>query len=150
MLHDALREFARDHAGTIPVSLTLHAPRFLIHGDPEHVKSILENLTRNAANAGSTRVEIIVKANSDSKSVILVVQDDGPGLHEDRLATLFRPFADGGRAEGTGLGLYLSRRYVDLLGGRIDASNREAGGAAFRILLPGRLATDVGARAAGN
>ncbi len=143
VLHDVLREFAKAQAGPVRVTLALQAPRFLVRGNPEHVSAILQNLTRNSAKAGSTQVDILVKANSDSKSVILLVQDNGPGLRDDQLAGLFRPFPEGGRSDGTGLGLYLTRRYVDLLGGHIDASNREGGGAVFRMLLPGRLATDL-------
>ncbi len=142
VLHDAVKEFANERADRFPVELELESPKFSIRGDRQHVKAVLNNLIRNAEDAGATRARVALRANSDAKSVLLVVEDNGPGLKEHQIPDLFRPFVDGGRPDGTGLGLYLTRRYVNLLGGTIEASNGPQGGACFRILVPARIASD--------
>jgi signal transduction histidine kinase len=142
VLHDAVREFASERADKFPLEFALASPRFSIRGDRHHVKAVLNNLIRNADKAGATRAKVELKANPDAKSVLLIVEDDGPGLKEHQIPDLFRPFATGGRADGTGLGLYLTRRYVNLLGGTIEASNRAEGGACFRMLIPAHLTSD--------
>jgi len=142
-LQDVLREFVRTHRTPLSVTLGIDAPAFVVQGDPEHIKAVLANLVRNAEKAGAANLKILLRANADSKSVSLVVQDDGPGFDSRHLPDLFKPFPELGRPDGTGLGLYLCRRYVDLLGGTIEAVNRPERGAMFRIVLPGQLAKDT-------
>lgn len=144
VLHDAVKEFASERADKFPleVELELGSPKFSIRGDRQHVKAVLNNLVRNAEKAGATRARVELKANPDARSVLLVVEDNGPGLKQHQIPDLFRPFVAGGRPDGTGLGLYLTRRYVNLLGGTIEASNGAKGGACFRILVPARIASD--------
>jgi signal transduction histidine kinase len=141
-LHDVLTEFARSRPGSVRLELDLQGPLFFIRGDREHVKAVLNNLVRNAERAGATHVWLGLRPNANSKSALLAVEDDGPGLRQDQVKDLFKPFA--GHAEGMGLGLYLTSRYVRLLGGSIEASNRAEGGAVFRVVLPGNLAGDAG------
>jgi signal transduction histidine kinase len=141
-LHDVLSEFVHSQPGSFRIELDLEGPPFFIRGDREHVRAVLSNLVRNAERAGATRVRLGLSPNADSKSALLVVEDNGPGLREAQVKDLFKPFV--GNAGGTGLGLYLTSRYVRLLGGRIEASNRAEGGAAFRVVLPGHLAGDAG------
>lgn len=136
VLHDVVSEFVRSRGDSFVV-VDLQAPPFLIRGDKEHVRAVLTNLVRNADKAGASKVSVKILPNADSKSVQVVVHDDGPGLPEEQLQEMFRPFA--GPADRTGLGLYLASRYVSLLGGRIAASNHAEGGAAFRVDLPGRF-----------
>lgn len=136
-LHDVLSEFVRSRPSPFRLELDLEGPPFFIRGDREHVQAILNNLVRNAERAGATRVRLGLRPNSDSKSALLLVEDDGPGFQQGQVEDLFKPFM--GNAGGTGLGLYLTSRYVRLLGGRIEASNLAEGGAAFRVVLPGHL-----------
>ena len=70
-------------------------------------------------------------------AVELVVDDDGPGIPEDIRPRLFEPFfttKDPGA--GTGLGLAVSARLIEGMGGTIEVTSSELGGAAFRLLLP--------------
>jgi signal transduction histidine kinase len=69
--------------------------------------------------------------------VKIVVRDDGAGIPEELLERVFEPFfttKDPGR--GTGLGLAVASRLVEGMGGVIQASNADGGGAAFTVLLP--------------
>jgi signal transduction histidine kinase len=69
---------------------------------------------------------------------VLLVADEGPGVPAAIRATLFEPFVTEGKKGGTGLGLAVTRRFVEEQGGTVellDASPRGTG-AAFRIRLP--------------
>lgn len=110
-----------------------------VSGDPEHLRWVLVNLLRNAAQAGAKRVRLELRREASGRAVCLTVHDDGPGVPPSRRGTLFRPFAETTTAGGTGLGLYLCRRYVELLGGRIVVEDGSLGGAAFVIHLPARI-----------
>ena len=64
-----------------------------------------------------------------------VVRDHGPGLPDGELARVFEPFFTR-RTHGTGLGLAVCKRLVELHGGTLTATNPDGGGAAFTIDLP--------------
>ncbi len=69
--------------------------------------------------------------------VCVQVEDDGPGIPEDLLPALFDPFVTSKEpGEGMGLGLAISARMVQELGGRIEGENRPEGGARFLLVLP--------------
>jgi signal transduction histidine kinase len=71
--------------------------------------------------------------------VEVAVRDTGPGIAAADLETIFEEFeqtADGKQAEGTGLGLPLSRRLVELHGGRLWAESTPGRGSTFRFTLP--------------
>lgn len=122
--------------------LVYDGPPFLVTGNPEYLGFIVHNLARNAAQAGATDILIRASASTSTSAVSLEIIDNGPGIPEHLLGThLFRPFSTSGKHNGTGLGLYLVKRYVDLLGGQIEVDNPRDGGARFRISLPGRVAT---------
>jgi signal transduction histidine kinase len=71
--------------------------------------------------------------------VLITVRDDGPGIVPERAAQLFQPFVTDGKPAGTGLGLYLCRRYVELMHGDIALESAPGHGAKFSIRLPGRV-----------
>jgi signal transduction histidine kinase len=97
------------------------------------------NLTRNAVQAGAKRIEWNLKGEASGNAVRLVVNDDGDGIVEERRARLFDSFALSDKPGGSGLGLYLIRRYIELLGGKIEVGDRSPlGGASFVIELPAR------------
>ena len=108
-------------------------------GDARRVRQVLQHLLSNAVKF-TTRGSIVVTLRIDA-AVVIEVADTGPGLPDDALADLFKPFvqadASTGRAhEGMGMGLALSCRLVELMGGAILGANRAQGGAAFVVTLP--------------
>jgi signal transduction histidine kinase len=117
--------------------------------DPDKVRQILVNLLGNAIKfTDEGTVELSVT--SDEESMRFAVRDTGIGIDPRDRARLFQPFVqlDGGltrRHGGTGLGLYISRRLADLLGGHIDVESRPGTGSTFTVIIP-RDAVDDAAR----
>jgi two-component system sensor kinase FixL len=137
-------------AATEGIALELRlADRLALPVDPVQFQQVMHNLIRNAAEAargGPARV-VVSTAPADGAAAEIRVEDDGPGIPPDRLATLFEPFTST-KAEGMGVGLAICRTIVEAHGGRITAGNRREGGAFFRIVLP--LATGRGPGPSGD
>jgi signal transduction histidine kinase len=100
---------------------------------------VLRNLLRNARQAGATHATIRLKIESTARSVLITVKDDGPGIAPEQLGKLFQAFATSNKPTGTGLGLYLCRRYVELMQGEIKVESEPGKGACFTLRLPGRV-----------
>jgi PAS domain S-box-containing protein len=117
--------------------------------DPDRVRQVLDNLLDNATKyspAGSTvqitaalcAASIATNGSPDASEMLLVsVLDTGPGVPAGQLEQVFERFHRVSQsAGGSGLGLYLSRALVELMGGAIWAESPAAGGACFRFTLP--------------
>jgi signal transduction histidine kinase len=93
------------------------------------------NLLDNAAKAQPRNIWIAVRHDSDS--VELTISDDGSGVSPEIQSLIFEPFFTTRRGgEGTGLGLYLSRRIINENGGELSYCVRLGGGATFAVRLP--------------
>ena len=101
--------------------------------DPGRIRQVLSNLLVNAAQAGARHAWARIDA-LDGRAR-LTVRDDGPGVPYELRPRLFEPFATG-RAEGTGLGLALSRRIVERHGGTLALLDEGGPGAVFEVRLP--------------
>jgi signal transduction histidine kinase len=112
-----------------------------LRGVPNRLRIVLKNLVRNAAQAGARRVLVQVSEPASSNGCELTVSDDGPGIPLDGRERLFEPFHTTSKPSGTGLGLYLCRRYLELTGGTIALVEGRLGGATFRLRWPGAGAT---------
>jgi signal transduction histidine kinase len=97
-------------------------------------------LLRNARQAGAANASVDFKVDSSARSAVITVTDDGPGLTPEQVAQLFQPFAPTNKPAGTGLGLYLCRRYIELMQGDLRVEGRPGKGARFTIRLPGKVA----------
>lgn len=112
---------------------------FELHGNPEHFRVVMLNLTRNAVQAGARLIECSLRGEASGTALRLAVSDDGVGIVEEKRARLFDSFALSEKVGGSGLGLYLIRRYVELLGGSIRLGDEGTlPGATFVIRLPAR------------
>jgi PAS domain S-box-containing protein len=117
------------------------APALVVRADRLRLKQVLLNLLGNAVKYNREGGEVRVSAQPlAGERLRLVVEDDGPGIPLDRRGQLFQPFsrlgAELGSVEGTGIGLALSRKLVELMGGRIGVDGAPGGGAAFWLELP--------------
>lgn len=118
--------------------------------DPVRVKQILLNLVNNAikfTNEGS--VTIRLSYNSDDQTLSLKVSDTGIGMSKEQQAKLFKPFSQADASTtrqygGTGLGLHLSRRLAEMLGGDISVDSAPDRGSCFLITIKAPLAEDSG------
>lgn len=105
--------------------------------DPDKVDQVIGNLVENALKYGAGRVTVAIEAVPDS--AVVTVTDEGEGIPEEMLGQVFTKFwrrDDGGRRNGSGLGLYIVKGLVEAHGGEIVASRASTGGAQFRFILP--------------
>jgi two-component system sensor histidine kinase HydH len=105
--------------------------------DAARLRHVIENLARNAVQAGEGPVEIALF--EEEGAAVLTVRDHGPGIAAGQEERIFEPFVTT-RTRGTGLGLAIARRLVDRHGGSLVAANHPDGGAVFRMTLPSHLA----------
>lgn len=142
---------------TVALSIDVQGGAAPVRMTAEDLTRILVNLVRNAAEAMSAvgRIHISLRENSgepeDSPSVTLNVEDNGPGLADKALETIFDPLppyrsgeeepAGGHRpnqwlVNHRGVGLSITRSIVEAAGGKIHAANRDPVGACIQIELP--------------
>jgi two-component system sensor histidine kinase CpxA len=123
----------------------------IVMGDPSLLHSALENVMRNATRytRPGTAVDVRLERGQGARGPTAVVRvtDCGPGVPEDSLDKLFRPFyrlddARGRQTGGVGLGLAITERSVRLHDGSVRAANRAEGGLIIEIRLP-LVETDV-------
>ncbi len=123
----------------VDVHLHLH-DRGIAHFDAHKIQRAVHNLARNAAEAiggSGGSFAIGVDRHADDGALVLTFTDDGPGIPEPMMESLFAPFATHGKAEGTGLGLAIVRRIVEDHEGTIDVRS-QPGETTFTITLPQR------------
>ncbi|EAR22771.1 signal transduction histidine kinase [Nitrococcus mobilis Nb-231] len=113
--------------------------------DADHLRQVLDNLTRNAVEqveqAGGTPRVVLRMGRDPSAHPFLEVADNGPGVPLAIREHLFEPFATGS-ANGTGLGLYLARELCEANQARIHLNEEVAAGACFRITFADPLKED--------
>jgi signal transduction histidine kinase len=134
-----LERTLRGRVSGLSIEYVEDAPRFEVHGEPAHLATVLRNLLRNARQAGATRAKVELKIESTARSVLITVKDDGPGMAAELSNKLFQPFTTSNKPAGTGLGLYLCRRYIELMSCDIRIDSKSGEGACFTIRLPGRV-----------
>jgi signal transduction histidine kinase len=131
----------RASRGGIELGLTTEPAELTITADERRVRQIVFNLLSNAVKFTPQDGRIDVSARLDDGLVEIAVADTGPGISADDLETIFEEFeqaADGKQAEGTGLGLPLSRKLAELHGGRLWVESEPGQGSTFRFTLPVR------------
>jgi signal transduction histidine kinase len=113
----------------------------VIRSDPAKLQVLLRNLVHNALKfTEAGQVSVSVSTDSNGEWVHFVVQDSGVGIAAQDLNVIFDMFRQSSNRDaaigGVGLGLYIVKRLVALLGGEIDVRSAPGRGATFRIHLP--------------
>lgn len=124
--------------GDRAIKVTLPAGLPMVPVDPVLFAQVFVNLLENAAKYTPPSSPIEIIAHSEDDVVIVEINDHGPGIEAGLEGAIFEKFrrGTGTRAAGAGLGLAICRGIVEAHGGRITASNREHGGASFRLSIP--------------
>jgi two-component system sensor histidine kinase MtrB len=110
----------------------------MVETDPRRLDRILGNFLDNAREHAAAS-EVTVDLDLRGEDLVLAVSDRGPGVPEDRLERIFERFTklDPSRSGGSsGLGLAIAAEHAALLGGYLQAMNREGGGLRLELVLP--------------
>jgi two-component system sensor histidine kinase HydH len=110
----------------------------LVFADENRIRSVLENIFRNAMESGSPRAEIGASVTVHEREVKICVFDRGRGIAEKDLKRVFDPFFTS-KSTGTGIGLAISKRFTEAAGGTIGVENRnerEGGGLLVTLTFP--------------
>lgn len=133
--------FAREKHIEFSLHLNYPLPQYL-NIDPTRLKQILLNLCNNGIKfTAQGSVEMRVHLDKVKRRLIFVVADTGVGISEDQQLRLFTAFSQGNQAinrqyGGTGLGLYISKQLVEMMGGHIKVTSQLGQGSQFAVYLP--------------
>jgi PAS domain S-box-containing protein len=124
----------------IRISQDLAPKAMRVQGDNTRVKQILTNLLTNAVKYNADQGRIHVATRLHGHEVEISVTDTGLGMTPEQMAELFQPFNRLGRErssqEGTGIGLVISQRLAELMGGSLRARSVTGEGSVFILSLP--------------
>jgi len=139
-------ERAKKH--NISLDLEVDGDIGIIETDPTKLKQILLNLISNAVKFTPEGGKVTVRAKKRDEEIEISVSDTGIGVPKDQLDRIFEPFVQldsslSRRYEGAGLGLALTRRLVELLGGRIWVESEVGKGSTFSFTLPLRPKEEI-------
>jgi len=119
--------------------------------DAAKMERIVENLILNAVKHTAPMSSIEVRLETKDRDLLLVVEDDGPGVGDEYKEAVFETFNRGpsmlSATPGAGIGLALVARFAAVHGGRSWVEDRPGGGASFRVLLPDCVVDDASALA---
>lgn len=143
-----LEAFIKQFVESLPLGLTIdmnsHSDPFEIAGDPVALRRLFDNLIENARRYGDGVIHI--KVATDEASLVVTVLDNGPGLPEDQLETIFEPFfrLEASRSRntgGSGLGLGIARAIAQAHGASLKLENSPGCGLAAIVCFPNSLRT---------
>ncbi|MCF2706246.1 HAMP domain-containing histidine kinase [Arcanobacterium haemolyticum] len=122
----------------IPIHIDAVGGLLPLNADERLIRQLMWNLITNAArHAGDDATILVHIENGEGGGVHISIIDTGEGMDDDDLARLFVPFASGStRRPGSGIGMMVSRKIVDLHGGQIFVDSSPTIGTAIHIILP--------------
>ena len=124
-------------------SLIFHKPKTKMPKtwyDASRVTEVLLNIIGNAIKYTDSGGKIDINVKNDDKFITVSVKDNGRGIPEDRKEAVFEKFSQvdvlKDEVKGTGLGMYIAKKFIELLGGRIWFDSEEGKGSTFYFTLP--------------
>ena len=148
-LVDAVAAALKDLRATLAhreVSVNLPSDLPLVRADPQLLHHCLINLIDNAARYSPEGGQIIISAAKSKGEFRLMIEDEGPGLPQERERALdaFTRIEGSDRKGGAGIGLAIVKAFTDAMGAKVTAANRNDGrGAFFAIRFPRSLVLDA-------
>jgi signal transduction histidine kinase len=155
-LKTVMDELLRDSDTRLAIEAP-HEPVF-VTCDPHALRQVLMNLVLNAQQAMGKGGSITIRIDREEMFGLIDVTDTGPGIPEEMLARLFKPFQTS-KKEGHGIGLALVKRFVDNFGGSVSVDSEMGRGTTFHLKLPlaeafgppvAQVATEATTQAAGG
>lgn len=138
VLHDCqamIEPLAHEHTVNV-VFNDINAP-FIVQADPTRLKQVLINLLSNAIKYNKPGGSVVVNCTAAFGQLRISVKDSGPGLTAESIAQLFQPFNRLGQEnsgeEGTGIGLVMTKRLIELMGGKIGLESTVGEGSRFWV-----------------
>jgi signal transduction histidine kinase len=127
------------NARRIALRVELPAARVRVRADADRARQIVINLLQNAVKFSPDDSAVELSTTTDDELVVISVRDRGPGISAETLASVFEPFVQLGLPTttrvGFGLGLAISRRLAELMGGSLTAESVPGEGSVFRLRL---------------
>lgn len=126
----------------VTLDLSIHLPPdAAVMGRDERLGQVIRNLVDNAVSFSPQDGVVTITARTDPGIIVVLVEDQGPGIPPDNLETIFKRFyterpQEHDFGKNSGLGLSIARQITEGVGGRLWASNRSQGGARFTVELP--------------
>lgn len=139
---DMMHVRAQEKGLRLMIEQSSEFPRY-IRGDEARLRQVLINLTGNAlkfTRQGGITVRFGIKPHDTQQHLLIEVEDSGIGISAEDQQRLFQPFVQLGKQvgdnKGTGLGLTITRQFVQLMGGTISVQSTPGVGSVFRVELP--------------
>lgn len=99
------------------------------------IQQVILNLAMNGVQAMPDGGELAIRSRQDGNALVFDVEDAGTGISEEERRHIFDPFFTG-KSNGTGLGLWITYRLVERMGGSIEVDSEPGRGSRFRVRLP--------------
>jgi len=142
-IHRVIRQTASDKGVAVELDIRPGLPEVIC--DPKMIHSAVMDIVSNAVDAcllkdyidgEEPKIEMSMCSTSEGRQLVIEVKDNGCGMTEEVKAGIFTPFFSTKGRAGTGLGLSLTSRVIEVHGGKIDVESEPEQGAVFRITLP--------------
>ncbi|MEW5815817.1 MAG: HAMP domain-containing sensor histidine kinase, partial [Spirochaetota bacterium] len=130
-----IRKFIKDLIYRLKWDIEVHCNSqedYYIKFDSERLRSVLENILKNALESSSTRVQVFLEAGKTR--IEMKVIDNGEGIPDEIQGKIFDPFFTS-KTKGSGIGLSISRRFVEAAGGKLEVGRANGSGTEVKILL---------------
>ena len=120
---------------------------YIVTADRTRLKQVLINLMSNAIKYNKPDGTVVVSCIQSSEHIRICVEDSGQGLAAEQIAQLFQPFnrlgQENNAEEGTGIGLVMTKRLIELMGGKIGLESTVAEGSIFWVEIPRSSAESI-------
>lgn len=112
-----------------------------VYVDPNRFREVIENLISNSIKYGKDDGNITIRLKRDNNNILISIEDNGIGINKKDEAHIFEKFFRSSNAftfhkEGTGLGLYIVKNYVEKWNGKVWFDSKEGVGSTFYVSLP--------------